>query len=97
MNIKTTVVCLPVRNIERTLAFYKNALGFSEAVIEEGMVTLELPNLSLFLMEKEAFEIYSRKAGRGAQFPDDNAGMVISCALETREAVDAILEKAVRY
>jgi Predicted lactoylglutathione lyase len=97
MNIKTTVVCLPVRNIERTLAFYKNALGFSEAVIEEGMVTLELPNLSLFLMEKEAFEIYSRKVGRGAQFPDDNAGMVISCALETREAVDAILEKAVRY
>lgn len=97
MKIKTTVVCLPVRNIEKTLTFYKNALGFSDANIDEGIIILELPNLSLFLMEKGAFETYSKKAGREAQFPNDNAGVVISCAMESKEEVDTILENVPRY
>lgn len=97
MKIRTTVVCLPVRDLERALAFYKAALGFSDAQIDDGIIALELPNLSLFLMGKDAFETYSKKAGRGAQFPDDNAGMVVSCAMEAKEAVDAILENAPRY
>jgi len=92
MNIRTTIVCLPIRNLDKTLAFYKDALGFSDIQIDEGIITLELPNLSLFLMEKNAFEAYSRKAGRGAQFPNDNAGMVISCAMESKEELDTILE-----
>lgn len=92
MKIRTTVVCLPVRDIDKTLAFYQNALGFSDAQVEEGMITLELPNLSLFLMEKSAFETYTKKVGRNAQFPDNNVGVVISCAMETREEVDTILE-----
>lgn len=94
MKIRTTIVCLPVRDPERTLGFYKNALGFSDAQIDEGIVALELPNLSLFLMEKDAFEDYSQKAGRGAGFPDDNVGMLISCAMKTQEEVDTILENA---
>ncbi len=73
MKIRTTIVCLPVRNIEKTLAFYKHAFGFSNATIDEGMIVLELPSLSLFLMEKDAFEAYSKKAGRVAQFPNDGA------------------------
>lgn len=97
MKIRTTVVCLPVRNLERTLAFYRNALGFSDANSDEGMIVLELPNLSLFLMEKDAFEAYSKKAGRAAQFPNEGAGAVISCAMETREEVDTVLENVPRY
>jgi len=92
MRIKTTVVCLPVRNIETTLQFYKNGLGFADAAIEEGMIILELPNLSLFLMDKAAFETYTRKAGRGAYLPADQAGVVISCAMESKEEVDRILQ-----
>lgn len=92
--IRTTVVCLPVRDTEKTLAFYKNTFGFSDAQVEEGIIALELPNLSLFLMGKDAFETYSKKAGRGAQFPNDGAGMVISCAMRTKERVDTILENA---
>lgn len=97
MKIRTTIVCLPVRDLERTLAFYKDALGFSDAQADEGIIALELPNVSLFLMEKDAFETYSKKAGRGAQFPDDNAGMVISCAMGTKEEVDTILETVPEY
>lgn len=92
MKIRTTVVCLPVRNIEKTLAFYKNVLGFSDATSDEGIIVLELPNLSLFLMEKNVFETYSKKAGRIAQFPNEGAGIVISCAMETKAEVDTVLE-----
>lgn len=97
MSIKTTVVCLPIHNLDKTLAFYQNALGFSDAQVDEGIITLDLPNLSLFLMEKDAFESYSKKAGRGAQFPDKNAGTIISCAMASQEAMDAILEKVPTY
>ncbi|WP_159586493.1 VOC family protein [Chelativorans xinjiangense] len=92
--IRTTVLCLPVSDPDRTLAYYRNVFGYRDAEIEEGIIALELPNLSLFLMEKDAFETYSRKAGRDAQLPGANAGMAISCAMETREAVDAMLEAA---
>lgn len=92
--IRTTVVCLPVRMLERTLGFYRNVLGLPELEIEDEMIVVELPNLSLFLMETTAFEIYSSRAGRGARFPGDGAGMVISCAVDSREAVDAMLARA---
>jgi predicted lactoylglutathione lyase len=97
MKIRTTVVCLPVRNLEKTLAFYQNALGFSDAQVDEGIITLELPNLSLFLMEKDIFERYTKKVGRDAQFPDNNAGVVIGCAMESKEEVDTILENVSKH
>lgn len=97
MKIRTTVVCLPVRNIEKTFMFYKNALGFFEANIEESMIVLELPNLSLFLIEKDIFETYTKKACRKAQFSDNGACIVISCAMETKEEVDIILESVPKY
>lgn len=97
MKIRTTVVCLPVRNLDKTLAFYKNALGFPDVQADEGIIALELPNLSLFLMEKDAFESYAKKVGKEAQFPNGNAGVVISCAMESKDEVDAILEKVPNY
>lgn len=98
MTIKTTVVCLPVRDLGKTLEFYRNVLGFSDAQIEEGMMVLELPNLSLFLMGQDAFEAYSTKTERRAQFPDaGNTCMIISCAMESRDGVDAVLENATRH
>jgi predicted lactoylglutathione lyase len=97
MKIRTTVVCLPIRNATKAAVFYKKALGFSELEVEQGIVTLELPNLSVFLMEKDAFEIYSRKAGRAAQLPEGNAGIVISCAMESKVEVDAILRSVPKH
>lgn len=97
MKIKTTVVCLPVQNLDQTLIFYKNVFGLSDLTVDEGIITLELPSLSLFLMEKEAFELYSKKAGLGIQFPDKNIGTIISCAVVSKEDVDTSLEKASNY
>ena len=97
MNIRTTVVCLPIGNLDKALAFYKHALGFSDIQADEGMLTLELPNLSLFLMEKAAFEGYSRKAGRAARLPNDDAGIAISCAMASKEEVDTILQNVPKH
>lgn len=97
MKIRGTVVCLPVQNLDKTLTFYKNIFGLPDIQIEEGMITVELTNLSLFLMEKVAFEAYSKKAGRGVQFPKDNIGTIISCALMSKEDVDTALENAPNY
>jgi hypothetical protein len=77
--------------------FYKEALGFSDAQIDEGIIMLELPNLSLFLMGKDSFETYSRKASQTARLPGDGAGMIISCAMENKEDVDNALRNAPKY
>ena len=62
MKIKTTVLCLPVANLDRTLVFYQEVFGLPDAQIEEEMVALELPNLSLFLMSKKSYESYTVRA-----------------------------------
>jgi predicted lactoylglutathione lyase len=97
MNIKTIVVCLPIQNSDKTIRFYKNVFGLNDLKNEDGMISMELPNLSMFLMETNAFEAYSRKAGRGAQFPKGNVGTIISCALTSKEDVDTALENAPVY
>ncbi len=91
MKIIGTVVCLPIHDSVKTITFYKNIFGLADLKMEEGIITLELPNLSLFLMENDAFEVYSKKAGRGVQFPNGNSGVIISCALQAKEEVDKAL------
>jgi predicted lactoylglutathione lyase len=97
MKIKTTVLCLPVTELEKTLGFYKGVFGFSDAKIEEGIIALEFPNLSIFLMEKASYESYSAKAGRAALLPGDSAPVIISCAVETKQDVDSALERALEF
>lgn len=97
MNIRTTIVCLPVQNSDKTLTFYKNVFGLPNIGIDEGIIILELPNLSLFLMEKTAFESYTKKTGRSAQFPTGNAGVVVSCAMTSKEDIDSTLAKASNF
>jgi catechol 2,3-dioxygenase-like lactoylglutathione lyase family enzyme len=46
MKIRTTILCLPVTDLQKTLDFYQGVFGFGNAQIDGGMITLELPNLS---------------------------------------------------
>jgi predicted lactoylglutathione lyase len=97
MKIRTTILCFPVTNLEKTLDFYKAVFGMKDASIDEGMIALELPNLSLFLIGKDEYEAYSKKANRNALMPDSAAPAIISCALETKEEVDEALVSAEKY
>lgn len=94
MKILATVLCLPVTDLQKTLEFYSAVFGFSDAQVDEDMLALEFPNLSLFLMGKESYEAYTRKANRDALMPGASAPSVISCAVESNEDVDRALSKA---
>lgn len=94
MRVKTTVVCLPVTDLQRSLGFYRAFLERDDAKADGDTIVLELPNLSLFLMQRDGFEAYSRKAGRTALLPGADAPAIVSCAVETREDVDRALERA---
>lgn len=97
MKIRTTVLCLPIKNSERTKLFYEHVFGLKELDNEEGIVTIELPHLSLFLMEQAAFEEYSKRARRLSYFPTNQVGAFISCALDSQEDVDLALQNAPLY
>ncbi|HLT07539.1 MAG TPA: VOC family protein [Cyclobacteriaceae bacterium] len=96
MEIRSTVIAIPVQDLGKSVSFYTQIFGL-KTQIEEGMAIIELPNLSLFLMEKEAFEVYSQKAGRPALFPSAGVPAIFSCALVSKEAVDKALEDAPQY
>lgn len=91
------MICLPVRNLEQSIQFYGHVFGLMDLEMEEGIVTMELPNLSIFLMEQEFYESYSLRAGKSAFFPSGAVGVIISCALESREDVDHAVENAVHF
>ena len=91
MKIRATVLCLPVTDLQKTLDFYKGVFGFSDAQIDGDMLALELPSLSLFLITKESYESYTKKANRRALMPGVSAPAVMSCAVETKEDVDQAL------
>lgn len=89
-----TVVCLPVRDPAIALNFYRSVFDLPDLEASEGIIAVELPNLSLFLIEEQAFETYSKKAGRGVAYPGKGTGVILSCAIESREAVDEMLDTA---
>ena len=70
MTVMTTVLSLPVTNLETTARFYRDGLGFADARVEEGgIIALELANLSLFLIERGEFDVFSRKVERETRMP----------------------------
>lgn len=93
MKLMTTVLCLPVTDLQKTLDFYKGVFGFGDAQIDGDMVALEFPNLSLFLMTRDSYETYSKKANRLALMPGVLAPAILSCAVETRADLDQALDR----
>ena len=94
MNIKKTVLSLPVKDLQISQNFYQQGLGLTTSGIDESIISLELPGLSLFLIEKSTYETYSFRAGIAAYFPTHASECIISAAIPTKQEVDQILTKA---
>ncbi|WP_327635971.1 VOC family protein [Kribbella sp. NBC_00482] len=94
MKPATTVVSMPVTDLERTLRFCRDGLGLETAGIDGPMILIELPNLSLFLIERQEYAMY---AGRGGM-PDAGGpapgACIISCAIGSKEEVDETVARA---
>lgn len=94
-----TVICLPVRDLDASQVFYENVFSLPELTIEEEMIVVELPGLSLFLIQEQTFESYTRKAGRSVSYPgaQDGTGVILSCAITSHETLDAMLTAAAAH
>ncbi|MFD4429474.1 VOC family protein [Nocardia sp. NPDC058497] len=84
---------VPVEDVERSLRFYRDGLTLSTTGIEDGIVLFELPNLSLFLVERSEYAKYTERAGLGVSAPVSGAA-IISCAIGSKDELDDTLSRA---
>lgn len=97
MNPKTVVTSLAVKDLKKSLAFYRNGLDIDTPGIDQSIIALEISNLSLFLIEKPEFEKYSKAGGADAHISKTSVECILSCAFETKEEIDEILKKVEKY
>ena len=96
MKPRTMVVSVPVTDLERTLRFYRVGLGFETPGIDEGVILIELPNLSLFLMEAREYARYADYGGVADAGTPCPGACIFSCALGSKEEVDQAINQAVQ-
>lgn len=94
MRPKTVVVSLPVEDPERSLRFYRDGLQLRTDGVEDGIILFELPNLSLFLIERGEYASYVERAGITPSVPAPGA-LIVSCAIGSRNELDDTLSRAV--
>lgn len=94
MSVKNVVTTLPARDLEKTLAFYRDGLGWETDGIDDGTLMFELPNFSLFFNETDQFNHYTKPADVKALGAGTSVEALFSCAFEKREMVDDLLKKA---
>lgn len=90
----TVVVSLPVADLDRSLAFYRDGLGIEPSDVDESGIVLELPHLSLFLIPGGEYARYVDRSGVGASGSATPGACILSCAIASTAEVDQTLERA---
>ena len=90
----TVVVSLPVADLERSLRFYRDALGLKTPGIDEYVIAFELPNLSLFLIARDEYATYIGRAGITASAAVHAGALIVSCAMGSKQEIDDVIERA---
>lgn len=96
MQTQGVVLTLAVSDVERSLAFYRDGLGIESAVLDSGIVSIELPGLTVFLAAGADFAMYTEAAQSEPRLPAAAVNHVIHVAIATRAEVDALLVSARR-
>ena len=96
MKPTTMIVALPVADLDRSLRFYREGLGVDASDIDGGMFVIELPNLSLFLMNQEDYAGYAERTGTATGGAPAPGGCIFSAAIGSRAEVDEALAGAER-
>lgn len=86
-------VTVPVDDLQKSLAFYRDGLGLSPEEQDEDHVAFDLDGVYLVLLNRSDFGVYvesvgHRPAARGA------AETILSYFAESRQEVDGLLAKA---
>jgi predicted lactoylglutathione lyase len=88
-------VTVPVENLQKSIAFYRDGLGLTVEEQDEEHAALDLDGVYLVLLERSEFGTYvervgHRPAARGA------AETIISYFTESKGEVDAVMAQAQR-
>ncbi|MEZ5961225.1 MAG: VOC family protein [Hyphomonadaceae bacterium] len=88
-------VTIPVEDLQKSIAFYRDGLGLSIEEQDEEHVALDLDGVYLVLLERSEFGTYverlgHRPAARGS------AETIISYFTESKDEVDAVMGQAQR-
>lgn len=97
MKPKSVVTCLPTENLDRALDFYRGCFRLEGLVVEEGMIVIELGNLSLFIMGREPYEQYTSKIGLQAGFAQDGLQVLHSCAIDKASTIEHIFSTSEQF
>lgn len=96
MKPRINFITLAVRNLQKSLDFYKNGFGFPTSGIQEGNenhVLFDLENgfgLVLYLRD-DFLELTANPKQK-----ELSAGFILSCVAESKKEVDEILDRAIR-
>ena len=93
MNTKHVVYSIVIKDVKRSFTFYKDGLGITDAKMENGFITLELPGMLLFLAEEKSFSKYASIAQTDPYFPQKSVEGFFSCSIGSREEIDEILQR----
>ncbi|MCA9877664.1 MAG: VOC family protein [Thermomicrobiales bacterium] len=96
MKPATVIVSVPVTDLERTLRFYRDGLGLETPGVDGGIILIELPNLSLFLIEQQEYARYAGLAGVPDAGQPVPGACIFSCALASKAEVDHVMAQAAR-
>lgn len=97
MKPKSVVTCLPSKDLDVSLHFYRNVFNIEIPEIEEGMFTVELANLSLFVMSQQAYEQYTQKIALATGYPNSLLQCMHSCAIDDKSTIHHIFANAEKY
>lgn len=95
MPVSISCVTVPVEDLQKSIAFYRDGLGLSIEEQDEEQATFEVGDAYLVLLERSEFGTYverlsHRPAARGA------AEAILSYFADTKEEVDAVMAQAQR-
>jgi len=86
-------VTVPVDDLQKSLAFYRDGLGLTPEEADEDHAAFDLDGVYLVLLDRSEFGVYvesvgARPASRG------NAETILSYFASSREEVDELMAKA---
>jgi predicted lactoylglutathione lyase len=86
-------VTIPVDDLQKSIAFYRDGLGLTAEETDEDHAVFDLDGVYLTLLDRSGFNAYVEPIGlRSAA--KGNAGMIISYFTDSKGDVDAFIAKA---
>jgi predicted lactoylglutathione lyase len=86
-------VTIPVDDLQKSIAFYRDGLGLPAEETDEDHAVFDLDGVYLTLLDRSGFNAYVEPIGlRSAA--KGNAGMIISYFTDNKGDVDAFIAKA---